>query len=186
MRASRAQLVGVLLPLAAVAACRANPAPRGWLAPAEDAVADPYGAWVVVELQGAPESAEVRGELIAVSDDSVFVLTQAADFRALPRSEVTQALVASYVSRYDLLAMWSTLGTVATISHGWFAALSAPVWLIAGPIATASESRVPLEDVKPRRSSWADVSKYARFPQGMPPGLDRSQMFPKSTARRRR
>jgi hypothetical protein len=140
----------------------------------------------VVQLRGAPPTDALRGEFIAVSNDSVFVLTQAAEFRAVAHADVEHALVASYASQYDLLAVWSLMGTVATASHGWFAIFSAPIWLIAGPIATASQSRAPLEDVVTRRGSWvdwADVSMYARFPQGMPLSLDRSQLRPKSIAR---
>jgi hypothetical protein len=138
----------------------------------------------VVELRGAPATEVVRGELIAVSDDSVFALTQAAEFRAVAQADVSRAVVASYASQYEMLAAWSMIGTVATVSHGWFAFLTAPVWLIAGPIATAAQSRAPLEDVAPTRSSWTDVNMYARFPQGLPLGLDRSQLRPKTIARR--
>ncbi len=188
MWASRKRVCGLLLAAAVVAACRPNPAPRGWLAPAERAAADPYGAWIVVQLRGAPSTDEVRGEFIAVSNDSVFVLTQAAEFRAVAQADAARALVASYASQYDLLAVWSLMGTLATASHGWFAIASAPVWLITGPIATASQSRAPLEDVTPDRGSWVawvDVSMYARFPQGLPLSLNRSQLRPKSIARQR-
>jgi hypothetical protein len=61
------------------------------------------------------------------------------------------------------------VGSVTTISHGFFLILTLPMWAGTGTIASvgASESNnliVPLEDVDA-------LFQFARFPQGMPPSF---------------
>ena len=178
MWASRRGLVGLPF-IALAAACAGNPAPRGWLAPARDAVSDPYGAWVELELPSAGKQVPSGGELIAVASDSVFVLTQDATFYAIARADVTRARVAYYDSQYGQLAAWTTIGSLATLSHGFLLVFSLPVWAIGGSVTTGGQSRAPLVDVGENKHSWDAVTKYARFPQGLPTELDRERLRPK-------
>ena len=178
MWASKRGLVG--LPFIALAmACAGNPAPRGWLAPAPDAISDPYGAWVNVDLASAEQGAALRGELIAVALDSIFVLTLDAEFHAIARADVTRARVAYYSSQHGQLAAWTIIGSLATLSHGFFLVFSFPVWAIGGSVTTGGQSRAPLADVGENKHSWDAVTKYARFPQGLPSELDRGRLRPK-------
>jgi hypothetical protein len=160
-------------------ACAGNPAPRGWLAPAQDALSDPYGAWVELELPSAGKQVPSGGELIAVAFDSVFVLTTDGEFHALARADVTRARVAYYSSQHGQLAAWTIIGSVATLSHGFFLVFSFPVWAIGGSVTTGGQSRAPLADVGENKHSWDAVTKYARFPQGLPSELDRGRLWPK-------
>jgi hypothetical protein len=178
MWASKRGLGG--LPLISLAmACSVNPAPRGWLAPAQDAVSDPYGAWVNVELASVEKETPLGGELIAVALDSVFVLTPDAEFHAIAQADVTRARVAYYSSQHGQLAAWTTIGSVATLSHGFFLVFSFPIWAIGGSATTGGQSRAPLADVGENKHSWDDVAKYSRFPQGLPTEFDRKRLRPK-------
>jgi hypothetical protein len=156
------------------AACANNPAPSGWLPTPDDAPQDPYGAWIVVQHARG----ETDGELIAVHEDSVFVLTQSGRLAGFAHGGINQARIAYFDAQWVGLAVWTFVGSLATISNGYFAGFTLPLWLIAGPIATASQSRAPLESVK-RESQWAEMRMYARFPQGMPQELDRSVLKPR-------
>ena len=178
MWASRTGLGGLSLVLG-FAACTSNPAPKGWLAPAPEAVSDPFGAWVRIELAPAGNQTPLGGELIAVAVDSVFVLTPDARFHAIAQADVTWARVAHYDSQFGQLGTWTMLGSVTTLSHGWFLSLSLPVWTIWGSLTTGAQSRAPLEDVREGKNSWEAVGKYARFPQGLPPDVDRGRLQPK-------
>jgi hypothetical protein len=122
--------LGGLALIALATACSTNPAPRGWLAPAPIAVSDPYGAWVHITTPSAGKQVPSGGELIAVGLDSVFVLTPDGEFHAIARADVTRARVAYYDSQYGQLAAWTTMGSLATLSHGWFLVFSLPVWTI--------------------------------------------------------
>jgi len=157
------------------AACAGNPAPRGWLPSPAQAAEDPYGAWIEVL---ARDGSEIEGELIAVQDDSVFVLTSEGVLAALAYADAEQARSAFYRSEYGNLVLWAALGTVASISHGWFAAGTVPLWIIIGSVAAGSDSRAPMETVR-RDEQWSKIRMFARFPQGMPPSLDRSVLRPR-------
>ena len=171
--------LGGLALIALVAGCAGNPAPQGWLAPAPDAASDPYGAWVHIENAAAGKLVPSGGELIAVALDSVFVLTPDAEFHAIARADVTRARVAYYDSQYGQLALWTVMGSVATLSHGWFLVFSFLIWAIGGSATTGGQSRAPLAYVGKHGRSWDDVAKYARFPQGLPTELDRMRLRPK-------
>ena len=69
---------------------------------------------------------------------------------------------------------------VTTISNGVFLLLTAPAWLITGLVAAGNESHAPLRDVPPL--AWAELAAYARFPQGLPPGIDLAEIRPKPGA----
>jgi len=170
MYAADARIVLALASCVFAGACAGNPAPKGWLPSPQETPTDPYGAWIdVVTLQGT----ELRGELIAVHDDSVFVLPEDGVLVATARADVRLARTAFYASQYGGLAAWATVGSIATVSNGLLAVGTLPLWLIIGPIAVGADSRAPLTSVR-HDDRWVDVRKYARFPQGLPPALDRS------------
>jgi hypothetical protein len=120
----------------------------------------------------------VGGEFIGVGRDSVFVLTDAGQFIGLSMTAIYDARVAYYASQYGNLAVWTALGSVATLSHGYVLSLTLPLWLIIGPLATASQSRAPFVHVR-RAADWEAARGFARFPQGIPDGLDRRVLRPR-------
>lgn len=160
---------GLLLVLGT--ACATNPAPDGWLGPADRAAGDPYGAWIEIEPLGP--GSKIKGEFLAVDGDSVYVLDLGGRVRSLPLPEVADAAVVAYDARWGRLAAWTALGALSTISHGVFAILTLPTWIIGGTVITALQSRSSIRHVR-RGEDWTSVRKYARFPAGLPPGLPRN------------
>jgi hypothetical protein len=173
-----------------LAACVANPAPSGWLPPAEVAAREAYGGWIVAET--APDALKgvyvtgtaggwtgVEGELIAVDPDTVFVLREAA-LVALPKTAVRNAQLFAYDAQWGGLAWWGVIGTLSTISNGGFLLLTAPLWIITSTATTASRSRAPRVELAEQGDRWAVMRLYARFPPGLPPGLDRQSLRPSS------
>ena len=79
--------------------------------------------------------------------------------------------------RFNWLGLWTLLGTLSTGSHGFFLILSAPVWILTGTVAAVNQSRQPVLTYP--RQGWAGWRAYARFPQGLPPGLARAALDPK-------
>lgn len=167
VRRRPSRLVPVLL--AGAAACAGNPAPSGWLAPAREAREDPYGAWVVLSREPAPQ---VAGELLAVERDSIYVLTPAGEVVAVSPFGVRRATVAFYDAQWGGLAAWTILGALSTASNGYFLVLTFPLWTVGGSLITGGQSRAPLRTLR-RGDAWEAVRRYARFPQGLPPGLPR-------------
>jgi len=155
-----------LLPLMVVhLACAGTSAPDGFLPEPEDAGQEGFGAWIEVERVGQPR---VEGEFIAVDDETVYVLDAKGALIDIPRAQVTKAKLATYESQADLIGGWATLGTLSTLSHGFILIISAPVWIVAGGLTARAVSEEPLEHAP--WQDWAKLRRFARFPQGLPPG----------------
>jgi len=171
-----------------VMGCASTSAPHGWLPDVDEAQQNTNGAWIVVRVTEGDFAAGGTtrrgathiggyGELIAVAQDTVFVLAE-DQLLALPRTRIAAASLTAYDSDADLLGLWTALGTLSTLSHGYVLGLSAPVWLIFGTVSTTSESYAPRERYPSK--TWGELGKHARFPQGMPPNLNRRALKPKS------
>ena len=153
--------------LVIVSGCFHTPAPKGWLPTAIEAQHDAYGGWIKLEFGAGAARNTVHGELIAATSDSVHVLTSDS-LVVVPTALVIAGTLTAYDSQYESLRWWTILGAFSTLSHGFGLVLTAPVWAIAGSAATGSASKAPrVESTHP-----AVLRMYARFPQGIPPGLD--------------
>lgn len=162
--------VAWVLLLAGVAdGCATNTAPRNFLPAPAASQRTAYGGWIEVTRGDARHPERSAGELLAIQHDSVYLLSGRGP-EVYAQSDVTSAKLTAYDSESGLLATWTLIGTLSTISHGWLLVLSAPVWIIAGSVTTAHQSHQP-EFLFPT-AAWEDLRAYARFPQGLPPGLD--------------
>lgn len=165
----------VIVATALLAGCAASIAPSGWLPSAERTQWDGYGSWAVVTLSIGPgESCE--GELIAATSDSIFIL-QGSVLEAYGVNQVGRIHLQTYDSRHGGLTAWTTFGALSTISHGFILALSAPVWIITGSVATSAQSRSPHRTIM--EGTWSQLAPYCRYPGGIPASIDRSKIAPK-------
>ena len=166
-----------LAPLCAAvfAACAISPAPGGWLPTPSGTQADAHGGWIEVQLQTPGVIA--RGELVALGEDTAYILTDHG-LATIPFAHAQRAELWSFGSEAGILAGWAFLGTLSTVSNGFFLMLTAPMWMIGGTVSTAVRSREPRIIVQDR-ASWSQLRPFARFPQGLPPGLDRASLRPR-------
>lgn len=175
-RAARA--VSLLLAVS----CAANPAPDGFLPSPRDAVQDLYGGWIELTLAPAGgHEGTVAGELLAATADTVWIIPDSGRAVAIATSTVQKGRLARYRSDAGLVAGYSALGVLSTLSNGYILVFTAPAWIITGIVASSSESKSVLRDTPPL--AWADLAEYARFPQGLPPGIDLAEIRPKPGAR---
>ncbi len=154
--------------------CASTTAPRGWLPSARETQKQAYGAWISVEYDtcaGCPD--RIDGEFIGVSSDSIFVLSKDG-LTPVPTEQIKRAKLATYDAEHWILELWTVGGSLSTVSHGAFLLFSFPVWVISGSIATASQSRAPIE--KYPRKPWEELRIYARFPQGLPKGFTEASL----------
>lgn len=126
---------------------------------------DPFGGWVVVEIQ-EPKTPDIQGELIAVGPDRLFVLTPAGGIE-VPKASIHQATVTLYDPR-TLLANVG-LGMFLSLSNGVYAAATIPLWGLAGGMALREVTIV--SELQYPASPWESLTKGARFPQGLPNGI---------------
>ena len=153
----------------ATAGCASTGAPRDFLPDATEAQTDAFGSWLDVVIAGDAGPEVVEGELIAIDDEVTWVLT-ASGIRSFASSAMVEGQLAAYDPRSGTVAGNAALGVVSTISNGVLLVFTAPMWIIGGTAAAASQSRAPLHDV--REVTPASLAPFARFPRGMPPGLD--------------
>lgn len=159
--------------LALFAGCASTSAPSDWLDDPELAGLDGFGAWVEVQL----ETKRLSGELIAVSADSLFFADSTI------RVVAVQRIASARLVAYDAPALVAPvlLGTLSTASHGLLLVFTAPMWIIAGSISAGARTYDPIIDYPEKR--LAEFRPYARFPQGLPKGLDRGRIRMKQLRR---
>lgn len=118
------------------------------------------GFWLLSERRG-----NAVGHIVSIPQRLYFVR----------RATIEEARLSEYRTDWRGLAGWTSLGVLSTLSHGVFLLLSAPIWTIAGSIAAAAESRAALHDFPDEPLEAFPV--YARFPQGLPPGVDEAAVL---------
>ena len=164
-----------LLCIALVLSCAMSQAPSGFLPTAEDAQRDANGGWIVVHIKNGWSYA---GELIAISKDEVDVLEQAAPTSRLvrlPMSSIEKMHFESYRTQAGKLSLWTALGALSTFGNGKFLVFTAPLFIIFGTMTAAVESRAAFLEYP--GAEFADAWKFARFPQGLPPGVDECSLL---------
>jgi hypothetical protein len=115
-----------------------------------------------------PVGANIEGELIAAAGDSIYVLTRASVLESVPVANIARGTLTSYDASTGRLRPGRLIGTLTTLSPGFVLVLSAPAWIATGTAPAVSASRGPRVESK----DAAVLSPYARFPQGLPAGLD--------------
>lgn len=137
------------------------------LPPVEDVPV--HGFTVTVEAEARP----VTGELLAVDPTALWVLEEGESGRArpvaIPRRDVRAVGVVALESGGTVTGVWAGIGTISTISHGFFLIFSVPVWAIVG-VGTGLDEGLS-NDLRIEPDNLDGLGQYARFPQGMPPEL---------------
>ena len=169
----RAAAAAVVLLLAG---CATAPGPRQHLLTAPEVVRTAWGGWVEVRRRdGGSESAQLlaAGELLAASADTLHLLTQAGLSTVVRMPEDRVILVCEH-NRAGEVAGVGFLQSLACVFNGWFMWITMPLTWVAGAIDSQTQARVGV--VKIDAGTWDVCRECARFPQGMPPGLDPSRL----------
>jgi hypothetical protein len=116
------------------------------------------------------EGGRLEGELLAVEPSWIYLSNggegpeQVVPVRLAEVSNVEIRDI--YWTPSAMLAIWSVVGTISTLSHGVILIFSAPVWVgtgIATSLAAASGN-----DLTVSREDFPRLVQYARFPAGLP------------------
>ncbi len=129
-----------------------------------------YGSYIGVYRT---TESNVYGELIAIDQEKMIVLLEdTAQCVTVPLSDVTQ-----FTLRYaepDHYAWSIPAYTFMTITHGLWLLVTAPVNLIVTIAVTASGERA--YRYNNRNMTFEELTMFARFPQGIPPNVDLSEI----------
>lgn len=171
-----------LLMLAALmSACVDNPDPRH--PSIERMERQGYGGFITISTLSGQQ---VSGELISVERSVIRVLRFGAGTGALTwvaTTDVKSADLYEYEAE-GAYGGWALLGVLSTISHGFFLVFTAPIWIISGSIAGSAESRHIVMSFP--EHGWGEIVKWARFPQGLPPGLNEESLTTPKNRRTKR
>ena len=168
MRVPDPRFVIMVAGLAWLTGCAGNPVPQQWRQPARMVQHSPRGGWIRIETMETSASALagprfVQGELIAVDRAAIHVLT-VGGLQSVPATSVRHATLVAYETSTGAFTAWAIAGGVSTLSHGGFLLFTAPTWAVGGIIAVHTEGRAgKLHEA---------VARFARFPQGLPAGVD--------------
>ena len=163
--------------LAPILGCAGNTAPAQFLPQPVESQSQSYGGWIELEVDtGGKRVHRVEGELIAVSGNSVWVLHSGGG-AVVPTAQVKKGKLTGYRSGAGSVAAYAALGTASTLSNGVLLIFTAPLWIITGTVAANSESQQAVRKTPPLK--WPALSDWARFPQGMPAGVDLGSLTPK-------
>jgi hypothetical protein len=130
-----------------------------------------HGFPAVVVVRDGPD---LEGELLAVGGDRIYVFSE-NDKRVVtsPWSGVREVRITVAPSRPGEPGgsiVWTVLGTLSTLSHGYYLIITGPIWLLFGiPVSAANTNSVAVE-VK-ADEFHRSLYQFARFPQGPPPWL---------------
>jgi hypothetical protein len=156
--------------------CAATHEPERWSRSVGEMPENVNGSWIWLTLQKKDldkKAESFGGVLIAGSSDSLYVASPT--LRVLPRASITEAKLARYDAYEGGVMAVTLIGSLTTISNGWFAELTFPMWICGGAFAAIERSYTPVLDYP--EVPFETISKFARFPAGMPDGVDRSTMI---------
>lgn len=153
-----------------VLSCAATHAQRNWLEQPATLQTDAFGVWITVKTL---DNQEVAGELIAVSNDSVFIAGETLS--VIAKAKVKSARLVAFNSNAGSIAVLSFLSTLATpFVNGYFFIFTAPMWLIGGTVTSIIRSHDPIMEYPDHK--WEELALFARYPQGLPLGITRSKI----------
>lgn len=125
-----------------------------------------YGSYITIIHKTANN---IEGELIAIDSNQIVVLTnEEKKCVTVPLGEVQRfSLEYAIPKHYG----WTIpVFTVATIAHGWFLILTAPInFIVTMSVTAAGEKAFKYTD---KKMTYDKLKMFARFPQGIPTNID--------------
>lgn len=127
------------------------------------------------------EDTQVLGEIIEVNNEAITILTlnqDKATIITVLKKDIHSAdiVISSTSDNPKGLGTWAGLINLTTLYHGYFMVLSVPINL-GTTIFISRDAAIGTYSMKyPENVSWEQISKFARFPQGIPEHIDIKQI----------
>jgi len=171
-------LAGVLL-MTILSDCSVMKVPQPYLPTARQAGRSVTGSWMILKVTDEMNRNlifDLSGELIAITTDTVYVLTEAG-LQSLRSRSIASARIYLYArpsqSKYGWLALTPGIGGLFTEFPGGFFIVNAPLFIYStflAVIEAGSNSVIRY----PGDADLKSLYIYSRFPQGLPHGIDRA------------
>jgi hypothetical protein len=165
--------------------CQNKMIPAGYLRAPKQINKSIRGGWVDVSVIPDPSNDTITmlsGELLAVENDTFHILTASTSLISLNKNRISSVKLYFFANpRISLLGFLGVIPNIfGAISQSEYAG---PFLLLAIPLFATSllmaiadyhDSNSTLR--YPMKNSLSEISKYARFPQGLPPGLQKEKL----------
>jgi len=118
---------------------------------------------------------EILGEIIEVDSSTIKLLPVNGDgLMTISKDEIEKGDVIVALSSDDpkKIKSWSTIVSLLPIGHGYFAVFTLPITLAATIPMSYDAAKGVYRVNYPDNVYWKDLSKFARFPQGIPESID--------------
>ncbi|NWG27091.1 MAG: hypothetical protein HXY48_01010 [Ignavibacteriaceae bacterium] len=151
--------------------CVASYAPDNWLPDTQDVPQNVYGGWITVitepgSLNQDEQWMQYSGEFISYDESKIYLLYDS--LYQIPKSKISISTLELDQKNATTYGLWVFLGTISTLSHGYYASITAPLWLLFGiPSAVGESARDRYESEYPDDAYWESIKKFSRFPQGV-------------------
>ena len=161
--------------------CATSYAPENYLPSTDDVPKNVYGGWMtlITEPDTLLQNSKwmmYGGEFLAVDDSIVYLLYDS--LYQIPKRIVTESILELDEKNTTAYGLWVLGGSLLTLSNGYYASITLPLWLAAGiPTAAGESARDRYEMDYPDEQYWDSVKMFARFPQGVD-GIDITQIKP--------
>jgi len=160
---ARAALAGIAVGVVVLGgACAGWEIPNSDRPRQEEAVVSGKGARTQLLLA---DGSRHTGELISASDGFVWILYDDGRLASFPLASVRKAWLGVFRTYEGALGGWTAVGSLTTVSHGFFLVFTLPLWLLTGTTSAYVESVRGFLACPPE--PWEVARRYARFPQGL-------------------
>jgi hypothetical protein len=161
----------VLISSVLLIGCAASYAPYDYLPDTEEVPQNIYGGWLTVitapDILNPDENwMQYSGEFIASEDSMIYLLYDS--LYQIPKSRITESILELDEKNTTTYGLWVFGGSILTLSNGYYAGITLPLWLLAGiPTVVGESARDRYEMDEPTQEYWNSIKMFARFPQGV-------------------
>jgi len=149
------------------AACK----PAAYLSKPQDYKFDVHGSYLQVK---AEEYKVITGEIIVVEDNSVTVLSvETNELITFNKHQLSsfEVLVSATSDDPAGISGYGFVMGLLSIGHGYYGIISYPINFLSA-VAIGVDVASPYVMKYPDSVDWKRLSKFARFPMGLPEGVD--------------
>ena len=174
------RIIQLIVCLLILTECQNSMIPRAYMPDPSMAGKSVAGSWIVItiqqDLQLSPQ-AEMSGELIAIENDTLFLLTDSA-FLRIRQGTVSTAVLFPFRPQSKAIFVITGLSLLPTLIGAIIRPDPGAALLIVGIPLVVTGTLMGMSEHYgnvmryPQKYSLNDLGRFARFPQGMPPDLD--------------
>lgn len=122
---------------------------------------------------------QIFGEIIEVTSETITILPyQEHTLMTVLKTDIKRAdiIIATTSDNPKRISAWAGLINLAPLGHGFFLIVSVPINLVT-TIAISNDAAKGTYRMKyPKNVPWEQMYKFARFPQGIPEHIDKTQI----------